>query len=498
MTPGWIARVLTLLAVLSVLAACSESPQKEPAAVETPAAEAPLPDVTPHSAELPTLPWDDMPAAQQQRLKPAYDQAKAEPENIERVGALAMLLHAHKLYDAAAQCYERARFLAPDQFRWTYYLGVVEQERGQGPRAQAMLEAATKQRANYAPALVRRGNLMIADGKLDAALENFQQAAAVDPKLASAYHGWGRVLTARGEIEAAAEKYKQASELEEELGEAHYALGLAYRRLGRDAESEKHLTRYEQLQTTPVPRLDPLLEEVDALVNQQLQTQTASLDLPKESLEKTAQELETALQSQPWLISARANLIALYFQIGQPQKAETHYRKAMEIDPSDARLNYNWGVMQGLQGNLDEAAKAYRRALDADPKYADAHAQLGEVLWQQEKHEQALQEYQKAIEANPSHRRAHLLLGQGLIFFDRIDEGLDHLRQTVRIEDGQTPMYMRGLAIACAVSGNVDEAEKYFREARTRANSMKMRELAQELDNDLRRLAELRAAGPGK
>jgi hypothetical protein len=59
-------------------------------------------------------------------------------------------------------------------------------------------------------------------------------------------------------------------------------------------------------------------------------------------------------------------------------------------------------------------------------------------------------------------------------------------------------MYMRGLAIACAVSGNVDEAEKYFREARTRANSMKMRDLAQELDKDLQRLAELRAAGPGK
>jgi tetratricopeptide (TPR) repeat protein len=437
-----------------------------------------------------------MPAEQQQRLKPSYEQAQAEPDSIERVGALAMLLHAHQLYDEAAQCYERARFLAPDQFRWTYYLGAVEQERGQGPRAQALLEAASRQRATYAPAHVRLGNLMVADGKLDPAAEEFQKAAEIDPKLASAYHGWGRVLTARGEVEAAAEKYQHATELEEEFGEAHYALGLAYRRLGREADSEKHLTRYEQLQAMPTPRLDPLLEEVDALVNQQLQTQTASLALPKESLEATAQELETALEAQPWLISARANLIALYFQIGQPAKAEAHYRKAMEIDPSDARLNYNWGVMQGLQNNPDEAAKALRRALDSDPKYADAYAQLGELLWKQEKHEQALQQYRKAIEADPSHRRAHLLLGQGLIFFNRVDEGLDHLRQTVRIEDDQTPMYMRGLAIACAVSGNVDEAEKYFREARNRADNMKMNVLVQELDKDLMRLGQMRAAGP--
>lgn len=491
-----IARVLLSLAVLFLMAGCSEAPEEESGVVEAPPVESPLPDVSPHAAELPTLSWDDMPDAQQQRLKPSYEQAQAEPDSIERVGALAMLLHAHKLFDAAAQCYERARFLAPDQFRWTYYLGVVEQERGQGPRVQALLEAASRQRDSYAPAFVRLGNVMVAEGMLDEAAAKFEKAAELDPKLASAYHGWGRVLTARGEIEAAAEKYQRATELEDEFGEAHYALGLAYRRLGREAESEKHLARYEQLQAMSTPRLDPLLEEVDALVNQQLQTQAASLSLPKESLEATAQELETALESQPWLISARANLIALYFQVGQPAKAEAHYRKAMEIDPSDARLNYNWGVMQSLQNNPDEAVKALRRALDADPKYADAYAQLGELLWKQEKHDEALEQYRKAIEVDSGHRRAHLLLGQGLIFFDRVDEGLDHLRQTVRIEDDQTPMYMRGLAIACAVSGKVDEAEKYFREARNRADNLKMNVLVQELDEDLMRLGQMRAAGP--
>lgn len=496
MRSSWTVGVLAVLVSFS-LSGCAEAPTKESVAVEPPPTETLLPDVSPQDVELPILSWDEMPAVQQQRLKPSYDRAQAEPDNIERVGALAMLLHAHELYDAAAQCYERARFLAPDHFRWTYYLGAVEQERGQGLRAQALLEAAAHQRATYAPVHVRLGNLMVADGKLDPAAEQFQKAVAVDPKLASAYHGWGRVLTARGEVEAAAEKYQHATELEEEFGEAHYALGLAYRRLGRDTESEKHLARYEQLQSTPTPRLDPLLEEVDALVNQQLQTQTASLDLPKESLEKTAQELEIALEAQPWLVMARANLIAIYFQIGQPAKAELHYRKAMEVDPSDARLNYNWGVMQGLQNNLDEAGKAFRRALDTDPSYADAHAQLGEVLWQQEKREEALQQYRKAIEADPGHRRAHLLLGQGLIYFDRVEKGLDHLRQTVRVEDRQTPMYMRGLAIACAVSGKVDEADKYFREARSRAADMKMNDFVQELDKDLQRLGDIRAAaGP--
>jgi hypothetical protein len=157
-----------------------------------------------------------------------------------------------------------------------------------------------------------------------------------------------------------------------------------YRRLGRDAESEKHLTRYEQLQTTPIQGSIRCSKRL-MRANQQMQIKRHLWTFQREALKRRRKELETALQSQPWLISARANLIALYFQIGQPRK-----RNALPQGDGDRSVGCAAQLQLGrdasLQNNLDEATKAYP---DMTPiRSMDAHAQLGEVLWRQEKREQ--------------------------------------------------------------------------------------------------------------
>ena len=55
----------------------------------------------------------------------AWEVALAQPDSAEAVGRLGQVCHAHWLHDAAAACYEIARELAPEDFRWIY-LGAVE------------------------------------------------------------------------------------------------------------------------------------------------------------------------------------------------------------------------------------------------------------------------------------------------------------------------------------------------------------------------------------
>ena len=53
-----------------------------------------------------------------------------------------MTLHAYQKYDAAAQAYQYAHFLKPQQFDWLYLLGEVQMERGDFEAAVTSLQSA--------------------------------------------------------------------------------------------------------------------------------------------------------------------------------------------------------------------------------------------------------------------------------------------------------------------------------------------------------------------
>jgi tetratricopeptide (TPR) repeat protein len=73
---------------------------------------------------------------------------------------LGMVLQAHALYQTAALCYQRAMRLEPKEFAWRYYLAVVLQQLSQPEQALASFSAALRLRSDYAPAVLRKGDLL--------------------------------------------------------------------------------------------------------------------------------------------------------------------------------------------------------------------------------------------------------------------------------------------------------------------------------------------------
>jgi predicted CXXCH cytochrome family protein len=105
-------------------------------------------------------------------------------------------------------------------------------------------------------------------------------------------------------------------------------------------------------------------------------------------------------RAESWL-----NLGALEVRLGNHERAEADYRKAIERQPSFVPPYINLADLYREQGRDAEGERVLRQALAIHPDSADAHHTLGLLLVRQKRAEAALVELAKAAEQAPDNRR---------------------------------------------------------------------------------------------
>ena len=108
-------------------------------------------------------------------------------------GSTGQLFMLYDFVDAAQSSFLNAVSLAPNQFQWLYYLGVVQQGQGELDRAMTTLEQALELRPGDLPTLARLGRVGLDNNLLDAAADHFRQVLNLDPGNAAAHHDRKRV-----------------------------------------------------------------------------------------------------------------------------------------------------------------------------------------------------------------------------------------------------------------------------------------------------------------
>ena len=470
------------------LAGCGRTPEGSPSksapAEQQGAAEAPPAELTP----LPELPWEEFTPEVREQIESSYEKAVTAPDDAEAIGQLCMLLHAHLLHEPAEACYQRARALDPEKFRWTYYLGIVVDTLGRRSEAIALIRQAVELAPEYAPARVRLADMLRETGELEASEREYRKAIETNPELASAYLGLGKLLLARERWEEAVTAYVKATELAEDYAPAYYGLGMAYRKLGKVPEARGALRRYQQVKDMKTPSFDPEFEAVAAVLGITEAPESPSLDIPRSGLEKAAAELERALKEQPLLLSAHTTLIGLYWELGRPDKSEEHYRAALKIDPRNPTVHYNWALVQLLKGDFAEAEREFRKALRFKPDYDDALVQYGVLLERRGEVQKAVQQYQAALKVNPDHRRAHYHLGLILFRLGERQAALEHFQQTIKKQDRETPRFLLLMALVYSELGDREKVRQYLSDARKLAVALEMDAFVAQLDAERRRL----------
>jgi len=434
--------------------------------------------------------YDKFEPAVAEQIRLAREETRHKPRDAEAFGKLGMIFQVYGKYELAETCYGRARALAPRSFRWTYYLGNVEGWLGKYSEAVSYVQEALTIDPGYAPARVRLAQLLFESGDMEQSARLYEELSEKNPGLASAHFGLGRVRSARGDWTGAIEAYRRACRIYENYAAAHYALGLAYRKVGDVVKAREHLGRYERVKLLPQPSEDALMDVVKSFYAGGLSHFARGSALVQQGkLQEAAAAFESALKVNPRMGIAHVNLIAIYGELNLPEKAEQHYRDSVQLDPGWVEAQYNWGMFLFRQGRKEEAAQAFRRAVQLNPNYADAQAQLGLALEEIGRPEEAERYYRLALESNPAHRQAQYLLGRSLTRTGRFGEAISYLLETVKVEDDKTPSCLQLLAIAYERAGDRGRAVYYTRQARERAVSLKMHQLAAQLQGDLDRLA---------
>ena len=90
-----------------------------------------------------------------------------------------------------------------------------------------------------------------------------------------------------------------------------------------------------------------------------------------------------------------------YGQSNRPDDALKMFRKAIEIDPSNALAWQNIGAVELRAGRLGAAGPALKRALELDDRLAGAHTALGVLLMESGDRREALASWKRAVDADP-------------------------------------------------------------------------------------------------
>ncbi|HEY4818450.1 MAG TPA: tetratricopeptide repeat protein [Candidatus Acidoferrum sp.] len=155
---------------------------------------------------------------------------------------------------------------------------------------------------------------------------------------------------------------------------------------------------------------------------------------PGESRPKVLAAARKALELDPELSEARAELGDALQKDWHWAEAEAEYRQAIELSPNNAAAH--GGLAQWLlcQGRTEEALASARRAQELDPQEFNGQ-QVGAILFYSHRFDEALRELRTTLSVEPNDPLAAWYLGFALMGAKHYDEAITALERAASLSD---------------------------------------------------------------
>jgi tetratricopeptide (TPR) repeat protein len=293
-------------------------------------------------------------------------------------------------WDGAHKTAERVRDAAGDVAQGHYLLGLVNQ--GQGLQREALAEfdralAVDPERLEVLAPMVRS---FLADGDPEAALARLEAVRATHPDNATLLNLIGEVKLLTGAADAAIEEFEAALRLDPKLPITHRNLGRAYL-AGKD--QARALAAYRA--GIAAGGREPALVTELATVLEQMG-----------DIDQAVAEYESVLAGDPAALYAANNLAMMLADSAdnpadRARALELTERLSASSDPSHLDTV---GWVRYRTGDYSGAADMLRKALARAPDIAEIRYHLGMALYGQGEKELARKELQQALGANTEFR----------------------------------------------------------------------------------------------
>jgi len=193
---------------------------------------------------------------------------------------------------------------------------------------------------------------------------------------------------------------------------------------------------------------------------------------------------ETLVAREPDYIDLRNDTARLYLELGQAQKALTHFAAVRRLKPQSPVARYNVAVTLEALGRGADASAEYQAAIQFDPKYSAAHNNLGSLAVSEGRVADARAHYERAVATGPSNPEARNNLGAVLIAFGETTAAIPYLQEAIRLRS-QYPEAHYNLARALAAGERFAEAIEEAAIAEQQAEAVGKTALTAQVREDL-------------
>ncbi|MDJ0819391.1 MAG: tetratricopeptide repeat protein, partial [Desulfobacterales bacterium] len=173
---------------------------------------------------------------------------------------------------------------------------------------------------------------------------------------------------------------------------------------------------------------------------------------------------QKALTHSPHSVEAFVNLGAALVQLGNPTAAIAYFRKAIALDAESPEAYNNLGLALSDLGRLDEAQTCYQETLKIDPGYSESHNNLGILFHKSGCWQQSKIHFQNAIQLNPDNPLAYHNLANIHKELGELNEAIALYEKALSLKDNSLDTCLN-LALAKEQDGDLEAATSYFQQA---------------------------------
>ncbi|MCG8462808.1 MAG: tetratricopeptide repeat protein, partial [Holophagales bacterium] len=304
----------------------------------------------------------DMESQVAERLRETRAAVLSRPGSAAAWGRFAMVAHAHELWQEALAAYRRAERLDRSDERWPYFLADVLSVIGTDLEgSERAFRRALELRPGYAPAHMRLGRVLLADGRPEEAARELERALELDEELEPAEVSLAQIELARGQLDRSENRLLEVLAESPRHAQALSTLGQVYMRQGRRDEAREVAARARD---AAIYNLfdDPLMGQVvQEGISSVLIQERANAFFEDGNFEQAALGLEQVLRVKPGNVEVRHLLAISYGNLGRLEKARNHLVRVVEESPEMVDGRVQLGKLELELGRPASAVPRLRR-----------------------------------------------------------------------------------------------------------------------------------------
>ena len=309
-------------------------------------------------------------------------------------------------YERCAAEAEVVARLRSDDRQAQVRLAQAQWRSGRRPVAILTLTEALRRFGNWADVHLNLGAFLAAEEDFDSAREHLARAVECDCVSDKAYRYLGLAESACGDFHAAARAFQRAWMLAPEDLMVAYQLSLAASASARMGKPV--IVVPPEAKRTPGESVIGQLAEYAASEPDFVESILAlpPSDVDAELFGLVVSVLRTALACHAGYADLHYLTSLTFTRLGELGPAETHARRAVEINPGYIKALIQLAELCSRRGAGAEAVEHLQAAIRAGADWPDVHVQLGDAMRQCGMRDGAASHYRRALELNAQYARA--------------------------------------------------------------------------------------------